>query len=138
MCLFYENLPFDKALSGVVPEYAVLESSDMSAFAGKLVAERKKNAAVKVPKIPKGVTLKEFDLNGFSADDIRKQGNDKGLIFYIHGAVLRPVLPGKEGSERIILSIITAMTAFRSIIPLLRKTSGRHISKTVIKLMKTC
>jgi acetyl esterase/lipase len=49
------------------------------------VAERKKNAAVKVPKIPKGVTLKEFDLNGFTADDIRKQGNDKGLIFYIHG-----------------------------------------------------
>ena len=49
------------------------------------VAERKRNARVKEPRLPKDVTLEEFDLNGFTADRLSKPGNDKGLIFYIHG-----------------------------------------------------
>ena len=44
--LAFVSLPFDKALSGVVPEYAVLESSEMSAFAETLVAERKKKMSM--------------------------------------------------------------------------------------------
>ncbi|MBE6116618.1 MAG: alpha/beta hydrolase [Erysipelotrichaceae bacterium] len=48
------------------------------------VAERKRND-VEPPRPPKGVKLEEFDLNGFLADRITKEGNDKGIIFYIHG-----------------------------------------------------
>ncbi|MBQ6560690.1 MAG: alpha/beta hydrolase [Erysipelotrichaceae bacterium] len=49
------------------------------------VAERERNAKRKVPKLPKGLKLEEFDLNGFPADRFTKEGDDKGLIFYIHG-----------------------------------------------------
>ncbi|MBR4461430.1 MAG: alpha/beta hydrolase [Erysipelotrichaceae bacterium] len=49
------------------------------------VAERERNAKRKPEKHPKGVKLEEFELNGFPADRITKEGNDKGLIFYIHG-----------------------------------------------------
>ena len=48
-------------------------------------AERKRNASVKVPKLPTGVILEEIMLNGMTADVITKAGNDRGWIFYIHG-----------------------------------------------------
>ena len=49
------------------------------------VKERQRNEKRIVPKIPKGVELEEINLNGFIADKISKQANDKGLIMYIHG-----------------------------------------------------
>ena len=49
------------------------------------VLERKRNAERKVPKLPKGVVLEEVRLNCMSSEKLTKQGNRKGLIFYIHG-----------------------------------------------------
>lgn len=48
------------------------------------VAERKRNDR-KPPKPPKGVTVELGELGGLSAEFIKKQGNKKGTIFYIHG-----------------------------------------------------
>ena len=47
-------------------------------------AERRRNDR-KPPRLPRGVFLEEFDLNGHIAERITKKGNDKGLLFYIHG-----------------------------------------------------
>ena len=49
------------------------------------LAERKRNAERKVPKLPRGVVLEEIKLNRMSSEKLTKQGNHKGLIFYIHG-----------------------------------------------------
>ena len=48
------------------------------------VAERKRND-VKQPVVPRDIKLEEADLNGFNAEIITREGNDKGLVFYIHG-----------------------------------------------------
>lgn len=48
------------------------------------VAERKRNDR-KPPKPPKGVTVELGELGGLSAEFIKKPGNKKGTIFYIHG-----------------------------------------------------
>ena len=48
-------------------------------------AEWKKNARMTGFKLSKGMSLEEIDLNGQKAELIKKEGNDKGLIFYIHG-----------------------------------------------------
>lgn len=48
------------------------------------VAERKRNDR-KPPKPPVGVMVEEKPLNGMDADFITKEGNEKGLVFYIHG-----------------------------------------------------
>ena len=39
----FVSLPFDKKLSGITPDYSVLENSEMSVFAEKLVGERRKS-----------------------------------------------------------------------------------------------
>ena len=48
-------------------------------------AERKKNAGMTGFKLSKGMSLEEIDLNGQMSELIKKEGNHKGLIFYIHG-----------------------------------------------------
>ena len=49
------------------------------------LAERERNKDMKLPRLPKEVKMEEFDLNGMRAEKITKPGNDRGLIFYIHG-----------------------------------------------------
>ena len=51
----------------------------------EIIKERDKNKKISSPKLPKGMTLEEFDLNDHVAEKIKKEGNHKGLIFYIHG-----------------------------------------------------
>ena len=48
-------------------------------------AERRRNAERKVPKLPKGIRLEEIRLNCMPSEKLTKNGNHKGLIFYIHG-----------------------------------------------------
>ncbi|MBR5980026.1 MAG: alpha/beta hydrolase [Oscillospiraceae bacterium] len=48
-------------------------------------AERKRNAARRVPRLPKGVELQEISLNGIPAERLTGEGNDKGTVLYIHG-----------------------------------------------------
>ena len=47
-------------------------------------AERKRNDR-EPPKPPKGVQVFAISLNGLSGEEIHKDGNDKGIVFYIHG-----------------------------------------------------
>lgn len=49
------------------------------------IAERERNAKRNPPKLPKDVILETIDINGTDSERITKKGNDKGLIFYIHG-----------------------------------------------------
>ncbi len=65
--LVFRLLPHDK--EGEVHDY---------------VAERRRND-IRPPTLPKGVALDEFDLNGHIAERITKKGNDRGLLFFIHG-----------------------------------------------------
>ena len=58
--------------------------SKMPASDGDFVKERENNAKMKIKK-PKDIEIVEKDLNGFPADFITKRGNEKGIIFYIHG-----------------------------------------------------
>ena len=48
------------------------------------VAERKRNDREPL-KCPDGVTIKEIFLNDMSGEHLHKDGNNKGLVFYIHG-----------------------------------------------------
>lgn len=48
------------------------------------VAERKRNDR-RPPRPPKGVTVEQITLGGMEAERIQKAGNDKGIVFYIHG-----------------------------------------------------
>lgn len=58
--------------------------SRLPASDGDFVKERENNAKMKIRK-PKDIEIDERDLNGFPADFITKKGNDKGIVFYIHG-----------------------------------------------------
>ena len=51
---------------------------------GDFEKERRRNAKVRY-RTPKGVKIIEKDLNGFPAEYISRKGNDRGIIFYIHG-----------------------------------------------------
>ncbi len=62
-----------------------LMSHDEEGEVHDYLAERERNGDMKLPRLPKGVKMEEFDLNGMRAEKITKPGNDKGLIFYIHG-----------------------------------------------------
>ena len=48
-------------------------------------AEREMNARRNPPKLPKGTVLEEVRLNCLVSEKITKEGNGKGLVFYIHG-----------------------------------------------------
>ena len=47
-------------------------------------AERARNDR-QPPKTPKGVTVEQVTLSGIHAEWLHKEGNDKGLVYYIHG-----------------------------------------------------
>ena len=67
--------------------------------------ERRVNAARKVPKVPAGVTLKEYDWG----ETLTKDGNDKGWVFYIHGGGFTV---GTARERRGITQHITACRAY--------------------------
>ncbi len=74
-------------------------------------AERKRNDR-KPPKPPKGVQVSFIDLDGLSGEKICKDGNDKGLVFYIHGGGF---CTGSAKERREICQMITARYGYNCI-----------------------
>ncbi len=75
----YVSLPFDKSLSGLSPDYAMLENSEMAGFGEKLVTERQKSMSegsepvTEVPGAPKNeIVIKESRGFGFVKGKLKK------------------------------------------------------------------
>ncbi len=68
-------------------------------------AERKKNDGQRPLKLPKGVVAEEIKINSLPGEKLSREGNDKGIIFYIHGGGFTT---GSAKERRIITQYIPA------------------------------
>lgn len=62
-----------------------LMSAPLSVENGRYLAERKRNRIFAAWPMPRNLKREACELEGIKAEKISKPGNDKGLLFFIHG-----------------------------------------------------